>query len=240
MARLAREMPPLRGVIHAAGLLDDGILSDQPWARFAHVLPPKIEGAWNLHLATRELALDFFVLFSSIASLLGSAGQGNYAAANAFLDALAAYRRAQGLPALAINWGPWAEGMGAALNATWLQRQAAMGMGVLESGAALAALGDLLGQQGQVGVREIDWGVVQATFRADSLSFVEALLPPGFVVAEAAPPLADDLPARLARAADRRAVLSASVRRWTDNVPWASTASTPSWASSCAMPWRAN
>jgi short-subunit dehydrogenase len=99
---------PLRGVVHAAGVLDDGVVAEQTWARFEKVLAPKLQGAWNLHQLTRHHALDFFVLFSSAASLLGSAGQSNYAAANAFLDSLAQMRRAQGLPALSINWGPWA------------------------------------------------------------------------------------------------------------------------------------
>jgi acyl carrier protein len=96
-------------------VLDDGALLGQSWQRFAGVLAPKVAGAWNLHLATRGEKLDFFLLFSSAASLLGSPGQANYAAANAFLDGLAHVRRALDLPALSINWGPWAEtGMAAA------------------------------------------------------------------------------------------------------------------------------
>jgi phthiocerol/phenolphthiocerol synthesis type-I polyketide synthase C len=109
MAEIDRSHPPLRGVVHAAGLLDDGLLLQLDAARFRSVMAPKVEGAWNLHRATRDRQLDFFVLFSSAASLLGSPGQGNYASANAFLDALAHHRRAAGLPALSINWGPWAE-----------------------------------------------------------------------------------------------------------------------------------
>ena len=102
-------MPPLRGVIHAAGVLDDGLLLQQTTERFRGVMAPKIDGAWNLHTLTRDRPLDLFVLFSSAAAVLGSPGQGNYAAANAFLDGLAAYRRAQELPAISIAWGPWAE-----------------------------------------------------------------------------------------------------------------------------------
>ncbi|MDL2716712.1 MAG: SDR family NAD(P)-dependent oxidoreductase [Acidobacteriota bacterium] len=98
-------MPPLRGVIHAAMVLDDGALMQQTPERFRAVLAPKMAGAWNLHKLTARDPIEHFVLFSSIASLFGNPLQGNYAAANAFLDALAGYRRARGLPALAVNWG---------------------------------------------------------------------------------------------------------------------------------------
>jgi len=109
--RIVRALPPgwpaLEGVVHAAGILDDGILHRQTGARFAAVLAPKVLGAWHLHCATRDLPLRHFVLFSSAASLFGSAGQTAYAAGNAFLDALAQVRHAQGLPATAINWSAW-------------------------------------------------------------------------------------------------------------------------------------
>ena len=99
----------LKGVFHAAGLLDDGIVAQMDWAKFWRVMAPKVAGGWLLHEYTKDLALDHFVLFSSVLSLIGSAGQTNYTAANGYLDALAAHRRALGLPALALNWGPWAE-----------------------------------------------------------------------------------------------------------------------------------
>ena len=99
---------PLRGVIHMAGVLDDGLLQDQTWDRFEAVMAPKMLGAWHLHALTRAMPLEVFALFSSAASVLGSAGQANHAAANAFLDGLAHFRRAEGLPAVSINWGPWA------------------------------------------------------------------------------------------------------------------------------------
>ncbi|WIM86738.1 SDR family NAD(P)-dependent oxidoreductase [Candidatus Mycobacterium wuenschmannii] len=103
------DMPPLRGVVHAAGILDDGILARLDDQRVRAVMAPKVDGAWNLHTLTRDADLDFFVLFSSAAGLLGSPGQAHYAAGNAFLDALAWHRRAEGRPALSIDWGPWAE-----------------------------------------------------------------------------------------------------------------------------------
>lgn len=108
-AEIERDMPPLRGIVHAAGILEDAVLLEMDEASFRRVLSPKVAGAWNLHHLSQDAELDFFVLFSSIASVVGSPGQGNYAAANAFLDSLANYRSAQGLAAMSINWGPWSE-----------------------------------------------------------------------------------------------------------------------------------
>ena len=102
-----QNLPPLRGIFHAAGIVADGVLMQQDWNHFIQVMNPKIAGAWHLHHLTQYLELDFFVMYSSIASIFGSAGQGNYAAANSFLDALAHSRRSKGLPALSINWGSW-------------------------------------------------------------------------------------------------------------------------------------
>ncbi|RQX26092.1 hypothetical protein DLJ57_23620, partial [Micromonospora chalcea] len=107
LADLDRTMPPLAGVVHAAGVLDDGLMLQLDRARFRAVAAPKVDGAWHLHRATLDRDLDFFVLYSSAAALLGSPGQANYAAANAFLDTLAQRRRAQGRAALSVNWGPW-------------------------------------------------------------------------------------------------------------------------------------
>nr|AQW44892.1 polyketide synthase [Corallococcus coralloides] len=149
-------MPPLRGVIHAAGLLDDGVLLNLTEERFATVMAPKVQGAWSLHVATRRRPLDFFVLFSSAAALLGSPGQGNYAAANAFLDALAHARRAEGLPGLSIAWGAWT-GIGLAARANPQKRIEARGLRGMAPDKALAALGLLLGQgRPQVGVVSLD------------------------------------------------------------------------------------
>lgn len=102
---------PLKGIIHSAGVMDDAILRNQSWDKFVHVFDSKLKGSWNLHKLTQSLRiqLDFFVLFSSLSALMGIPGQSNYAAANSFLDALAVYRRAKGLPALSINWGAWEE-----------------------------------------------------------------------------------------------------------------------------------
>ncbi|MEM7133968.1 MAG: amino acid adenylation domain-containing protein [Chloroflexota bacterium] len=98
---------PLRGVIHSAGVLDDAALIQQTWQHLDNVLAPKVWGTWHLHELTKEMDLDFFVLFSSGVSLMGNRGQINHAAANAFMDAFAHHRQASGLPALSINWGHW-------------------------------------------------------------------------------------------------------------------------------------
>ena len=109
IAYVEESMPPLRGVVHAAGVLEDRTLLDMGEEQFFQPLRPKVLGAWNLHAATRGAPLDFFVMYSSAASLLGSPGQANYAAANAFLDALAHARAAEGLPAMALQWGPFSD-----------------------------------------------------------------------------------------------------------------------------------
>ena len=103
------EMPPLGGIVHSVGVLSDGAIPNQTWERFEEVLWPKVLGSWRLHEATKRLDLDFFILFSSATGVLGNAGQANHAAANAFLDQLAAHRRALGLPGQSIAWGAWSD-----------------------------------------------------------------------------------------------------------------------------------
>jgi NAD(P)-dependent dehydrogenase (short-subunit alcohol dehydrogenase family)/acyl carrier protein len=150
---------PLRGVIHSVGVLDDAALLDQSWARFTPVLAPKVAGAWHLHELTQGLPLDFFVLFSSVASLLGNRGQANHAAANAFLDALAHCRRAQGQPALSINWGAWSDiGSAADFVRTQRRRLADQGLGVIAPDLGIQTFANLLKQPAvQVGATPLDW-----------------------------------------------------------------------------------
>lgn len=159
IATIAREMPPLRGVYHLAGVLDDGILREQNRHRFDRVLSAKALGAWYLHELTATLPLEQFVLFSSAASLLGSPGQGNYAAANAMLDSLAHARRAQGMPAASINWGSWSDvGMAARLKESQGSRWAEAGIGWIDPDLGFRTLEDLLLDDiTQAGVLPMDW-----------------------------------------------------------------------------------
>jgi acyl transferase domain-containing protein/esterase/lipase len=153
---------PLRGVIHAAGVLADGVLTEQDAERFARVLSPKVTGAWNLHELTAGRDLVFFVMFSSLSGLLGAAGQGNYAAANAFLDALAAHRRASGLAGQSLAWGPWSEvGMAAGLDAARRARLAGQGFAALSAAQGLALLGQALARpEALLGAVSLDLGAL--------------------------------------------------------------------------------
>ncbi|NEP08925.1 MAG: alpha/beta fold hydrolase [Symploca sp. SIO2C1] len=163
LAEIEQSLPPLRGVIHAAGILDDGILLQQTWERFHRVMAPKIKGAWHLHNLTQNQSLDFFILFSSAAALLGSPGQANYGAANAFLDALAHYRRAQGLPGLSINWGVWSN-IGLAAKSQAQERIKMKGIDAIAPEQGLQIFGQLLTENPvQVGVLPIRWSDLLAT-----------------------------------------------------------------------------
>ena len=150
LAELIAQIPaerPLRAVVHTAGIVDDGVLTALDGARLDAVLRPKADAAWHLHELTREHRLDAFLLFSSAAASFGSAGQGNYAAGNAYLDALAEHRRAAGLPATSLAWGPWssAVGMTSALSEVDAQRVARAGMPSLEPDQALALFDAAIG-----------------------------------------------------------------------------------------------
>ncbi len=146
----------LRGVFHLAGTLDDAPVRQLDWPRFATVYGPKALGAWNLHRLTRDRELDCFVLFSSWTALPGSPGQANHASANAFLDALAHHRRAQGLPAQSINWGGWRE-IGSAARPERLAHLARQGVGGFSPREGLEALGLILKSDAiQAGVNPFD------------------------------------------------------------------------------------
>ncbi|GAA6618282.1 type I polyketide synthase [Scytonema sp. NUACC26] len=168
--QIKTSMPQLRGIIHTAGVVEDRLLVDHQWQLFAKVFAPKVSGAWNLHTLTQDLPLDFFVLFSSVASILGSAGLANYAAANAFLDTLANYRRSLSLPGLSINWGPWSMvGMAKAIGSRGEVQWATKGIKPIESQQALSILENLLLQDApQVGVMQVNWSKFLQQFSPSS------------------------------------------------------------------------
>jgi SAM-dependent methyltransferase/acyl carrier protein len=153
---ITESLPPLRGIIHCAGVLNDRVLLKQDWTSFNEVLAPKIYGTWNLHLLTKTAHLDFFTFFASVASLFGAPGQGNHAAANAFEDALAHYRQAIQLPATSINWGAWNE-VGIAAQYNDSKQIAARDLGSIAPQQGLTILGQLVeNSPPQVSVLSID------------------------------------------------------------------------------------
>lgn len=153
------KLMPLVGIIHSAGVLDDGVISQQTEEKFGKVLSPKVLGTCNLHRATQALPIDLFVCFSSIASIVGWAGQANYATGNAFMDSFSYYRASQGLPCLTINWGPWAEaGMAANLEDIDIKRMNDAGMYALSPEKGLLSMHELLQYRViQSGVFDLDW-----------------------------------------------------------------------------------
>ncbi|MEV7867337.1 amino acid adenylation domain-containing protein [Streptomyces sp. NPDC088124] len=160
-----QDAPPVRGVFHLAGHVKDTLVPAMDRTAFDSVLAPKAAGAWLLHRRLGDEPLDHFVLFSSIASLLTTAGQVNYAAGNAFLDALAHHRRARGLPALSVDWGPWATGMIEELGLVRHYRTS-RGMSSLSPDAGMAVLERVLGQdRAQLLVATVvDWKVFLAWY----------------------------------------------------------------------------
>jgi acyl transferase domain-containing protein/NADPH:quinone reductase-like Zn-dependent oxidoreductase/acyl carrier protein len=155
--RIRAELPPLAGVAHFAGVLDDALLSQQNPQRFRVTLAPKAFGACHLDHQTRDDDLDFFIVSSSVSSLFGSPGQANYATANALLDGLVAHRRSKGLPATGVNFGPWAQG-GMASSEAAVANISAQGLIPLEPSAALAALAEVVANgTGQAAVIKANW-----------------------------------------------------------------------------------
>ncbi|KQV99481.1 type I polyketide synthase [Rhizobacter sp. Root1221] len=190
LARVDAEMPPLRGVLHAAAVVDPGLLLQMSEERLHAVMAPKARGAWHLHRLTAECPLDFFVLFSSVASLFGTPGQGNYAVANAWLDGLAHHRRALGLPALSINWGGWAQVGMVARHGQAGDVFAARGFSPMAPELAIAQLERLLRHdQAQVAVMDVDWVLAAAAYPQLSRMSTFAGL-----VRRAEPALAETLP----------------------------------------------
>ncbi|HYH98568.1 type I polyketide synthase, partial [Hyalangium sp.] len=178
LSSIEGDMPPLRGVLHLAGTIEDAPLVRMTVEQFRRVTSAKLEGAWNLHALTAGKPLDFFVLFSSLASLLGSPGQANYAAANASLEALAAHRRALGLPAVCFNWGAWKVGMATRFSESYWRERNLRQIAPEEGMAVLARMGDA--DVPQLAAPAVDW----ARFLSD---------------ADEIPPVFDEITARFRR-----------------------------------------
>jgi acyl carrier protein len=159
-AMLLSSPVPVGGIVHAAGTTADQPVADQTWQSLDTVFAAKVYGSWLLHEAAGSFPeLDFFVGFSSAAPVVGAPGQSNYAAANAFLDALMEWRHAQGLPALSVNWGPWAEvGMSARLGEALIRRWEDEGIKLFSPGRGARAFASVLGRPlGRIVAGEADW-----------------------------------------------------------------------------------
>ncbi|WP_412093920.1 SDR family NAD(P)-dependent oxidoreductase [Mycolicibacterium goodii] len=177
LARIRAELPPLAGVAHLAGVLDDALLSGQDLERFRTTLAPKAYGAHHLDRLTRDHDLDFFIVSSSVSSLFGSPGQANYATANAMLDGLVAQRRAQGLVATGINFGPWGQG-GMASSEAATANISAQGLIPLDPSAALNALAEVVANgSGQATVLKANWQRAAKVLGASRPPILDLVLP---------------------------------------------------------------
>ena len=177
LERMDAKFPPLGGVIHSVGVLSDAALTNQTWESFEQVLRPKIVGAWHLHRATMDRDLDLFILFSSRVGVMGNPGQANHAAANAFLDQLAGYRRAMGLPGQAIAWGAWSEiGEAAEQRERIESRRAALGGRWFTPQQGIRALERLVREDSTASVvMSMDWSVFEEAV-ADRPPLLEDML----------------------------------------------------------------
>jgi NAD(P)-dependent dehydrogenase (short-subunit alcohol dehydrogenase family)/pyruvate/2-oxoglutarate dehydrogenase complex dihydrolipoamide acyltransferase (E2) component/acyl carrier protein len=175
LAKVLRAVPadlPLRAVVHAAVILDDGMIAEQTPERFRHVMAPKVLGAWNLHTLSAGADLDAFVLFSSMVGTFGNASQSAYSAANAYLDALAVHRQGRGQRAMSLGWGPWAEiGLAAGMKAQLQARLTSQGFRMIAPTAGMALFDQALAR------RDAHLVVVPIDLRAVSKAF-GATVPP--------------------------------------------------------------
>ncbi|WP_445159541.1 type I polyketide synthase [Mycobacterium sp. Dal123C01] len=175
--RIRAELPPLAGVAHLAGVLDDALLAQQSVERFRTALAPKAFGAFHLDRLTKDDDLDFFIVYSSVSSVLGPPGQANYATANALLDGLIADRKAQGLPATGVNFGPWAQG-GMASSEAARTNLGVQGLIPLEPSAALSALAEVVANgTGQGTVIKANWQRAAKLLGASRPPILDVVLP---------------------------------------------------------------
>lgn len=162
LGQIQATMFPLRGIVHTAGILDERLLKNHDWAAYERVFAPKVLGAWNLHLLTQSISLDFFVLCSSGSALMGGIGSSNYAAANRFMSMLAHHRKHQGLSAVCLDWGVWDNvGMARELGLKRDEHWQATGIEKMQSAVALSAFSAFLTQSvPQAAVMRMDWSKV--------------------------------------------------------------------------------
>ena len=177
LKRIRAELPPLAGVVHLAGVLDDALLNQQDLDRFRTTLAPKAFGAFYLDRLTRDDKLDFFIVSSSVSSLLGSPGQANYSTANALLDGLIADRKAHGLPATGINFGPWGGG-GMASSEAASANISAQGLLPLDASGALGALAEVVANgTGQATVLKANWARAAKVLGSSRPPILDLVLP---------------------------------------------------------------
>ena len=177
IAEIQQVLPPLKGIVHAAMVLEDGLIRNMTQQQLLNVMNPKITGAWNLHEVTSETKLDFFVLYSSATTFVGNPGQANYVAANSFLESLASYRKSKGLPVHYVAWGAISDvGYLARNKDTKEALQSRLGGEALSSDQALNMLGKLiLSDKVGAAVIDLDWGVIQRVMPAASSAKYEEL-----------------------------------------------------------------
>ena len=212
LERMDASLPPLSGVIHSVGVLSDAALGNQSWEGFETVLWPKMLGAWHLHRATMDRDLDMFVLFSSVAGLLGNPGQANHAAANAFLDQLAVHRRALGLPGQSIAWGAWS-GIGEAeeQRARIAERREVSGTGWFSPEQGFEALDRLLREdRATPAVLAADWPVFGKALKGHHPLFEDLITADEDTGSDAADPSEDLLASLRATPAEGREELLSS------------------------------
>ncbi|MFI6457763.1 SDR family NAD(P)-dependent oxidoreductase [Streptosporangium amethystogenes] len=206
---------PLTAVVHTAGVLGDGTISSLTPGRLAEVLRPKVDAAWNLHELTRDEDLAEFIVFSSVAGTFGGAGQGNYAAANAFLDALVQHRRVAGLPAVSLAWGPWSQdvGMTSRLSQVDVQRWNMSGLLPISPAQGMA-LFDAAVASGESAVAAVRLNMPALRAHEELPPMLSGLVPAVRRSTAAAPQVRSKLPQRLAPlgAAERLEVLLDVVR----------------------------
>ncbi len=213
LEQIKQLLPPLRGVIHAAGVPGLKFIPDIEFDEFESVLRPKVLGSWILSNLTQGMDLDFFVNFSSIASVWGSKGQAHYAAANHFLDVLAHYRHRLGLPALTVNWGPWdGGGMTGVEIQTLLTKMGVLG---LPPHSAIAALEYLLGTGcTQATVANVDWNILKKLYEVKERRLLEKISAKSQELSQQQPPQQSEFLQKLetVQLSERRKILMTHIQ----------------------------